>query len=296
MDLAELTRGFRAGRPPLRRRSTGRDLQRASRPRRGRPRLRRCVRTAVGGVRCARRDGAPRGDLRSARVGSRAAGRRRGARATSCSCCGAVAPSRRCATTPPSCASVRTAGRSRVRSSCTSRTRSSSRRTAAPVWSRGCARCRCRRRGAARRRRAARRTRPSCWSRRWRCATSSSRAAPSARPGGSRSAHGASALVRARRLPDGRSRGRAVRAAGLPPARSAGGRGAASRFRSGSSCAGSVASPRPRCPRRNSRAVVDAIYAVYGVHVPGAALEPLRAAAAVWTARPARFRLLPPTA
>jgi len=44
------------------------------------------------------------------------------------------------------------------------------------------------------------------------------------------------------------------------------------------------------------RAVIDAIYAVYGVHVPGAALEPLRAAAAEWTDRPAPFRLLSPTA
>jgi GNAT superfamily N-acetyltransferase len=48
-------------------------------------------------------------------------------------------------------------------------------------------------------------------------------------------------------------------------------------------------------PASELRAVIDAIYAVYGVHVPGAALEPLRAAAAVWTGRPAPFRLLPPT-
>jgi GNAT superfamily N-acetyltransferase len=43
-------------------------------------------------------------------------------------------------------------------------------------------------------------------------------------------------------------------------------------------------------------AVVAAIYAVYAVHVPAAALEPLREDAAVWTAREASFRLLPPTA
>ncbi len=49
-------------------------------------------------------------------------------------------------------------------------------------------------------------------------------------------------------------------------------------------------------PAAELRAVVDAIYAVYGVHVPAAALEPLRAAAARWTSRPAPFRLLPPTA
>ena len=43
-------------------------------------------------------------------------------------------------------------------------------------------------------------------------------------------------------------------------------------------------------------AVVESIYAVYGVHVPALALEPLRAAAARWTARTPTFRLLPPTA
>jgi GNAT superfamily N-acetyltransferase len=43
-------------------------------------------------------------------------------------------------------------------------------------------------------------------------------------------------------------------------------------------------------------AVVTAIYAVYAVHVPAAALEPLREHAAVWTAREPSFRLLPPTA
>lgn len=49
-------------------------------------------------------------------------------------------------------------------------------------------------------------------------------------------------------------------------------------------------------PAAELAAVVDAIYAVYGVHVPPLALDPLRAAAAAWTARPAPFRLLPPTA
>jgi GNAT superfamily N-acetyltransferase len=43
-------------------------------------------------------------------------------------------------------------------------------------------------------------------------------------------------------------------------------------------------------------AVVDAIYAVYRVHIPAAALDPLRAAAADWTARHGSFRLLPPSA
>lgn len=42
-------------------------------------------------------------------------------------------------------------------------------------------------------------------------------------------------------------------------------------------------------------AVVESIYAVYGVHVPAAALGPLRAEAALWTARQPSFRLLPPT-
>jgi len=48
-------------------------------------------------------------------------------------------------------------------------------------------------------------------------------------------------------------------------------------------------------PAAEVAAVVEAIYAVYGVHVPDAALAPLRAASAQWTARRARFRLLPPS-
>ena len=49
-------------------------------------------------------------------------------------------------------------------------------------------------------------------------------------------------------------------------------------------------------PAAELAAVVEAIYAVYGVHVPAAALDPLRAAAKDWTARHPHFRLLPPTA
>ena len=49
-------------------------------------------------------------------------------------------------------------------------------------------------------------------------------------------------------------------------------------------------------PAAELAAVVDAIYAVYAVHVPAALLDPLREAAAVWTARSPTFRLLPPTA
>jgi hypothetical protein len=49
-------------------------------------------------------------------------------------------------------------------------------------------------------------------------------------------------------------------------------------------------------PASEVAAVVEAIYAVYGVHVPAAALDPLREAARHWTARHASFRLLPPTA
>jgi len=48
-------------------------------------------------------------------------------------------------------------------------------------------------------------------------------------------------------------------------------------------------------PAAELAAVVEAIYAVYGVHVPAAALDPLRAAAKDWTARHPSFRLLPPT-
>jgi GNAT superfamily N-acetyltransferase len=49
-------------------------------------------------------------------------------------------------------------------------------------------------------------------------------------------------------------------------------------------------------PASEVAAIVDSIYAVYGVHTPPAALDPLRADAARWLARSARFRLLPPTA
>ncbi|HVN40589.1 MAG TPA: hypothetical protein VMW19_20680 [Myxococcota bacterium] len=49
-------------------------------------------------------------------------------------------------------------------------------------------------------------------------------------------------------------------------------------------------------PAAEVAAIVDSIYAVYGVHTPEAALGPLRADAARWIARTPRFRLLPPTA
>lgn len=48
-------------------------------------------------------------------------------------------------------------------------------------------------------------------------------------------------------------------------------------------------------PAAEVAAVVEAIYSVYGVHVPAVALDPLRAEAAHWTARQRTFRLLPPT-
>ena len=49
-------------------------------------------------------------------------------------------------------------------------------------------------------------------------------------------------------------------------------------------------------PAAELAAVVEAIYAVYAAHVSLAVLDPLREAAAVWTARSPSFRLLPPTA
>jgi GNAT superfamily N-acetyltransferase len=49
-------------------------------------------------------------------------------------------------------------------------------------------------------------------------------------------------------------------------------------------------------PASELAAVVASVYAVYAVHVPAAAVEPLRADAERWTARQPRFRLLPPTA
>jgi hypothetical protein len=48
-------------------------------------------------------------------------------------------------------------------------------------------------------------------------------------------------------------------------------------------------------PAAEVAAVVDAIYAVYGAHVPAVALDPLRAAASRWTSSQPRFRLLPPS-
>jgi hypothetical protein len=49
-------------------------------------------------------------------------------------------------------------------------------------------------------------------------------------------------------------------------------------------------------PASEVAAIVESIYAVYGVHTPEAALGPLRASADRWLARTPRFRLLPPTA
>jgi GNAT superfamily N-acetyltransferase len=51
-----------------------------------------------------------------------------------------------------------------------------------------------------------------------------------------------------------------------------------------------------RMPAPEVAAVVEAIYAVYAVHVPAAALDPLRADAARWASSQASFRLLPPLA
>ena len=49
-------------------------------------------------------------------------------------------------------------------------------------------------------------------------------------------------------------------------------------------------------PAAEVASVVEGIYAVYAVHVPAVALDPLRAAAAQWTARQSSFGLLPPSA
>ena len=49
-------------------------------------------------------------------------------------------------------------------------------------------------------------------------------------------------------------------------------------------------------PAEELAAIVGAIYTVYARHVPARAIEPLRADAAVWTARQRQVRLLPPTA
>ena len=49
-------------------------------------------------------------------------------------------------------------------------------------------------------------------------------------------------------------------------------------------------------PASEVAAIVESVYAVYEVHVPPAAMDPLRAEAARWIARESSFRLLPPTA
>jgi GNAT superfamily N-acetyltransferase len=49
-------------------------------------------------------------------------------------------------------------------------------------------------------------------------------------------------------------------------------------------------------PAAELAAIVESVYAVYAVHVPRAALDPLRAAAAAWTARHSTFRLIKPSA
>jgi GNAT superfamily N-acetyltransferase len=49
-------------------------------------------------------------------------------------------------------------------------------------------------------------------------------------------------------------------------------------------------------PAAEVAAVVQSIYAVYAVHLAPQAVEPLRAAAAAWTARDEPFRLVAPTA
>jgi len=48
-------------------------------------------------------------------------------------------------------------------------------------------------------------------------------------------------------------------------------------------------------PAAEVEAIIESIYAVYAVHTPAAALDPLRAEAAGWLARAHSFRLLPPT-
>jgi hypothetical protein len=52
----------------------------------------------------------------------------------------------------------------------------------------------------------------------------------------------------------------------------------------------------PTMPATEVRAVVDALYGIYAAHVPDAALAPLRAAAAAWTAGRAAFALVVPAA
>ena len=218
---------------------------------------------------------------RAARLGSGAADRRALRSPTSCSCCGAADASRRCATTPRSCASTRAAARARARRRAPlararraraprQRARGVAARAAAPAP-----------RGAARRRRACapdapivlvaemEPPRPGRRRRAWRgCA-------PTSAPASARS-------IRPRRPTRSRTSARPSVLAGTTPeplplalvlrrvGREARGR---------------------RCPPPRSPPSSTSIYAVYGVHVPAAALDPLRAAAAALDrSRGARFR------
>ena len=185
---------------------------------------------------------------RAARLGPDAAGRRGARSPTSCSCCAAAARSRRCATTPRWCASTRAVGPRRARSSCISRTRWSSRRSAAPGsrrWLRALplqARAR-----AARARRGAQPGR----------ADRARRGDGAARPE-RRRAHGAacaptSAPASARSIPPRRR----TRSPTSAPPEVAGAATRPSRCRSRSCCGASGASARPRCPAAEVAAVVE---------------------------------------
>ena len=205
-----------------------------------------------------------RGDPRAAGVGSRhVPSAARGARLRAARAAPRGEPSRRCATTPPWCASTRAGGRLPAPSWCTSRTRfvePAHRGSGLAAWLRAL---------------------PLQTARRCAAAAGCAPGTPivlvaemeppdPAEP----AAMAAAALLRARRLPEGRSERGALRAAGLPPARGAGAAPRPSRCRSASCCAASGARARSAMPAAEVAAVVEAIYAVYAVHVPARGARP----------------------
>ena len=212
---------------------------------------------------------------------------RRCASPTSCWCCAAAARSRRCATTPRSCASTRAAGPRPGPWSCTSRTRCvepAQRGSGLAAWLRALPL------------QAARRCAAAAG-----CAPDAPivlvaemeppRSAPS--PSGWRGCAPTSAPASARSIP---AAAPYAQPDFRPPER-ARRRDARSAVRSRSCCAASGARARPTMPAAELAAVVDAIYAVYGVHVPAAgARSAARGRRPTGPLAQPTFRLLPPTA
>jgi len=172
VDLTLIAEDLAPGDRPARRAPTGPRPARAAGRRTRRPDFAPGLRAAVGRVRRTRRDGAARGDPRTARVGTP----RKPVGAAALGLRAARAAARRWRRAIRDQHGGRARGRAWQAASGTHRGALSHSARSRPehrrhgIGSAGCARCRCKPRGAARPRPAARRTRPSYSSRRWRCA------------------------------------------------------------------------------------------------------------------------------